>query len=155
MLATQWYHYECFTRGPWPKFSRSNIWNVSISKTVRAGVKLRAMTFIEIDICHRRLAAMVAPETATYEERQREGWRQWLHQRPLLTRSSNEKAGGNICTKDLYLRGASTRRLAAMVTPTTATYEERQREGWRQWLHHRPLLTRSANEKTGGLCIFL
>ena len=41
------------SRLPWPKFSMSKVWNVSVSKTVRASVKMLAMTFKEVDLHHR------------------------------------------------------------------------------------------------------
>ena len=45
---------------PWPTFSRSNMWNVNISETVRASATTRKVAFIDVDICH-WMAAFCTP----------------------------------------------------------------------------------------------
>ena len=34
-LVIEWHRCKCCTRWPWPKLSRSNVWNFTISKTAR------------------------------------------------------------------------------------------------------------------------
>ena len=53
----KWDHCKCCTLRSWPKFSRSHIWNVTFSETVRAIAKMRYMTFVEVDI-RRRMAPL-------------------------------------------------------------------------------------------------
>ena len=48
-------------------FTRSNILNVNILKTVRAGAKLQEMTFVDFNICHRMASLrMLYSLTFTY-----------------------------------------------------------------------------------------
>ena len=58
-FSNEWHHFECCTSWTWPTFSRSQIFNVNISKMVRANEKCSRMTFIEVDICQNRTISNV------------------------------------------------------------------------------------------------
>ena len=47
------------------KFSRSNISNIDISKTVRVSVKMRVMTFIDVGIRHLMVSLRLVTQTLT------------------------------------------------------------------------------------------
>ena len=53
IFAIEWHHCACCNPWPLPTFSRSTFLNFNISKTMRARLKMHAMTLIEVDICHR------------------------------------------------------------------------------------------------------
>ena len=53
IFTIEWHPYWYCTLWSWSKFSRSNIWNVSIAKTARACIGICAMTCMAVDVRHR------------------------------------------------------------------------------------------------------